>query len=160
VSDRRPTTGDNDDGWTGVGKRVEARVRSPASSPDEPSSKATSLRVGPEVAAASCYLLVPVTGLVVLGSGEENPYVRFHAIQSLLYGGATISTWFGAFCTLALFPAMTPGPGASLLLPAGFLAGICMLGYGPYAADRSLRGEHHEIPYLWRFAAERSRRHR
>jgi len=152
VSDDTPTGGEDDEGWPGP--FLDLRVRS--HDRGDPSRTATSFGVRPEVAAASCYLLVPLAGLVVLGLEEEDPYVRFHGVQSLLYGAATASTWVVTVCARALFPAAAPGSGAYVLFPAGFLAGICLLAYGPYAAERSLRGEHHRIPYLGRYAAERA----
>lgn len=153
MSDQTPRARE-DDGWSGP--TVDARLHSPGAATGEPSGEATSLGVRPEIAAASCYLLVPLAGVAVLGAGEEDPYVRFHAVQSLLYGAATASTWLVALCAGAVLPAVTPGLGPSLFSPVGFLVGICLLGYGPYGAARSLRGEHHRIPYLGRYAAERA----
>lgn len=40
----------------------------------------------PNVEAALAYLLTPITGIVVLLAEKDNKFVRFHAMQSILFG--------------------------------------------------------------------------
>ncbi len=47
----------------------------------------------PNVAAALSYLIPPITGLVFFLMEKQNKFVRFHAIQSVLFGIAAYAAW-------------------------------------------------------------------
>ena len=54
----------------------------------------TSTGLEPNLAGLLCYVLVWITGLIFLILEQENKFVRFHAIQSLVvFGGLTIVTF-------------------------------------------------------------------
>ncbi len=55
-----------------------------------PESDKTSTGLEPNTAALLCYLFTWVTGLIFLLIEKENKYVRFHAMQSILFGVAII----------------------------------------------------------------------
>lgn len=55
-----------------------------------PDSEKTSTGMEPNTAALLCYLFTWVTGLIFLLIEKENKYVRFHAMQSILFGVAVI----------------------------------------------------------------------
>lgn len=44
----------------------------------------------PNIEAALAYLIAPVTGIVVYIFEKENKFVRFHAMQSILFGVAAL----------------------------------------------------------------------
>lgn len=53
-------------------------------------------RVGPRpleqrLGAMLCYLLGPVSGIVVLSMERQSRFVRFHALQSILYGTVVLA---------------------------------------------------------------------
>ncbi|HTR44443.1 MAG TPA: hypothetical protein VMH06_01945 [Thermodesulfovibrionales bacterium] len=47
----------------------------------------------PNVAAALAYVFTIVTGPIILMIERENKYVRFHAVQAILYGVVWILLW-------------------------------------------------------------------
>jgi len=54
----------------------------------------TSIGLNENVAGLLCYLLGWVTGLIFILIEQENKFVRFHAMQSILVGGiATLLSW-------------------------------------------------------------------
>ncbi|MCA9307967.1 MAG: hypothetical protein R3B92_01430 [Patescibacteria group bacterium] len=40
----------------------------------------------PNIEAAMSYLITPITGVVVLVTEKQNKFVRFHAMQSIIFG--------------------------------------------------------------------------
>lgn len=50
----------------------------------------TSLGMAPNLAAALSYLIGLITGIVIYALEKENKFVRFHAMQSILFSGAWI----------------------------------------------------------------------
>lgn len=47
----------------------------------------------PNVAAALAYIFTVLTGPIILMIEKENKYVRFHAVQAILYGAVWILFW-------------------------------------------------------------------
>jgi uncharacterized membrane protein len=47
----------------------------------------------PNVAAALAYVFTVLTGPIILIIERENKYVRFHAVQAILYGAVWIFLW-------------------------------------------------------------------
>jgi len=47
----------------------------------------------PNLAAALSYILSIITGIIFFVIEKENKYVRFHAMQSILFGAAWIVLW-------------------------------------------------------------------
>jgi uncharacterized membrane protein len=58
------------------------------------------------VAGALCYSLGILTGVLflVLAPYNQNPRVRFHAFQSLLFSGAVIAIWVGSMMIAVMLP--------------------------------------------------------
>lgn len=56
------------------------------SNPLSPASGTTSTGLAPNVAGALAYLLGPITGILFLVLEKENRFVRFHAMQSTIFG--------------------------------------------------------------------------
>lgn len=95
------------------------------------------------VAGALCYALGWVTGIVFYLVEPQNPFVRFHALQSIIF--------FGAACVLLVVCVSIP------LL--GWLVSIFVL-YGSLAAwllamYKAYRGERFRLPIAGRIAEER-----
>ncbi|MGH3449173.1 MAG: DUF4870 domain-containing protein [Haloechinothrix sp.] len=53
----------------------------------------TSTGLEPHVAAVLCYLLGPVSGLVILVVEKRNVEVQFHAAQSAIFGVVVFTAW-------------------------------------------------------------------
>ncbi|MBI5026698.1 MAG: DUF4870 domain-containing protein [Nitrospirae bacterium] len=47
----------------------------------------------PNLAAALAYVLTVITGIIIFVIEKENKYVRFHAMQAILFGAAWIILW-------------------------------------------------------------------
>ncbi|KKU57056.1 MAG: hypothetical protein UX79_C0024G0005 [candidate division WWE3 bacterium GW2011_GWB1_47_11] len=50
--------------------------------------------LAPNVEAALAYLLTPITGVIVLLAEKDNKFVRFHAMQSILFGVVVFAASF------------------------------------------------------------------
>lgn len=53
----------------------------------------TSSGLQPSLAAALAYLLTIITGIIIFVIEKENKYVRFHAMQAILFGATWIILW-------------------------------------------------------------------
>jgi uncharacterized membrane protein len=53
-------------------------------------AQASSTGLAPNVAGALAYLFSPITGIVFYVLEKDSPSVRFHAAQSIVFGGAMI----------------------------------------------------------------------
>ncbi len=62
-----------------------------------PDSEKTSSGLEQNTAALLCYLFTWVTGLVFFLIEKENKFVRFHALQSILFAAALFVIWSGLF---------------------------------------------------------------
>ena len=71
----------------------------------------------PNVEAALSYLISPITGVVVFLLEKKNKFVRFHAMQSILFGAAF------ALVFMVLIPVVAVIPLIGVIL-AGFLAPV------------------------------------
>nr|MBA3583532.1 DUF4870 domain-containing protein [Gemmatimonadota bacterium] len=55
--------------------------------------QATSTGLDPHLAGLLCYILGIITGLIFFLIEKTNSVVRFHAAQSIVFGGAAILLW-------------------------------------------------------------------
>lgn len=60
----------------------------PQANPDPYNLGPTSIGMPPHVAAGVSYILMWLTGLIFFLSEKQNKFVRFHAMQAILLGGA------------------------------------------------------------------------
>ena len=95
----------------------------------------------PRLAAVLCYLLWIMGGILLLTIERESRFVRFHALQSILYSSAVALTLV-AFALLGLY-------WLSAALFASSVAGSLFLMY------RAARGDWFQVPGLG-WLAERS----
>ncbi len=63
----------------------------------------TNRKLEPRLAAVLCYLLGIVTGIILLRAEPENRFVRFHALQSILYC-AVVVVVLAALTLAGLYP--------------------------------------------------------
>lgn len=89
-------------------------------------------------AAALSYVLGPITGIVFLLL-EKDPYVRFHAAQSLVVLGGLMVLWIVLPFTIILLP-LTP-----LLFILIFVLWLILI-------YRSWMGDEWEVPFLGKYA--------
>jgi uncharacterized membrane protein len=89
-------------------------------------------------AAALSYVLGPVTGVVFLLL-EKDPYVRFHAMQSIMvFAGLFVLQWLFVI-TIILAPL------SGLLIIIGFVLWLLLI-------YKAWRGEEWEVPFCGKYA--------
>lgn len=112
--------------------------------PVEAGSSDKPYNMPPNVEAAVAYLLAPVTSAVVLVFEKENKFVRFHAMQALIFGLAVI-------VAQAVATALVPVLIGLLLLP---LVGIGAFVLWLLLMWKAYNNEEYEIPYLGKIARD------
>ncbi|MFZ5425044.1 MAG: DUF4870 domain-containing protein [Patescibacteria group bacterium] len=124
--------------------------------PVSPSPSATSEPVGntvqtnttglePNVLAALSYAVSPLSGFVVLHLEKENPFVRFHAMQSAIMGVVGLMGMLASGFLSVVFIGV-------LLGPAIFLA---YMYFWVVLMYKSYNNEEYEIPYIGKMARDR-----
>ena len=93
-----------------------------------------SRRLEPRLAAVMSYLLGVMTGIILLRLERENRFVRFHALQSILYTATAVVTLTAVF--LAGLHAI------SYVLLLGFVS------VWFYVMYRAARGDYYQLPIV------------
>lgn len=101
----------------------------------------------PNVVAALAYVFTVVTGSIILIIERKNRYVRFHALQAILFGVVWIALWitFGVIVN-RIWPVTSP-----MWLLDALLHFIIMLGglvTIVFLMHRSYKGEKVRLPVL------------
>lgn len=116
-------------------------AQSPASNP-APGAKPYNLE--PNMEAALAYLVPPITGFLVWYYEKENGFIRFHAMQSIVFGIATFIAYVIATATTAILIGLLLVP---LVTIASFLLWLMLLW-------KAYNNEEWEIPYLGKMARD------
>jgi uncharacterized membrane protein len=98
----------------------------------------------PNVEAALSYLIAPITGIIVFVFEKDNKFIRFHAMQSILFGIATFIAKSIAVFTIPLLI-------GELLMPVvsiGFFVLWLLLMWKAY------NNEEWELPYIGKIARD------
>jgi uncharacterized membrane protein len=105
----------------------------------------------PNVAAALAYVFTIITGPIILMIERENKFVRFHAIQAILYGVVWIFLWiiFGVTVNEIRFIPTVMWIIDALLDFILMLGGLVILLFLIY---RTYKGERIMLPILGRMA--------
>lgn len=98
----------------------------------------------PNVEAALSYFLTPITGVVVFLLEPNNKFVRFHAMQSIIFGIA----WMGAYFISGALTAILIGV---LLLPIVTLGGFVIWLMLMWKAYNNIEWE---LPYIGKIARD------
>lgn len=81
----------------------------------QPTKSEKPYNLEPNVEAALAYFMLPITGILVYMLEKENEFVRFHAMQSIIFGIVAFVAWqFAVFTTpiligIVLLPIVTLG---------------------------------------------------
>lgn len=110
----------------------------------QPKTSQKPYNLEPNVEAALAYFLTPVTGVLVFMLEPNNKFVRFHAMQSIIFGVAL----FAAYFVSGLLTAILIG---ALLLPLVSLGGFVLWLFLMYKAYNN---EEWEIPVLGKIARD------
>jgi uncharacterized membrane protein len=103
-------------------------------------SQATSTGLNANFAAALCYLLGFVTGLLLLFLEKQNSFVRFHAIQSII----TWVTFWVVYLLVGWIPVLN-----ILVVLAGFILWLTLI-------LKAYRGERFRVPLVAAVAEKNS----
>lgn len=103
--------------------------------------------LAPNLAGALSYLFSPLTGILFLVIEKQNPFVRFHAAQSIIFGIACIVAWV-ALTILGMILGMVPLIGwlISILLSLG--AGLGFFGLWLFLMFQAFQGKEWEMPVV------------
>lgn len=120
-----------------------------------------SLRTGgtglaPNVAGALSYLIGVVTGVLFLVLDKDEPFVRFHASQSIVFSLAWFGVWIVSFVLdIALGAIPVIGWLVSLLLTLA----IAVVGFvlWAYLMFRAYQGDEWELPFVGQYARKLAR---
>lgn len=94
----------------------------------------TSTGIKENVAALLCYLAGWVTGLIFILLEQENKFVRFHAMQSIIV--------FGALSVIGVFLGFVPFFGAFLSGTVGLIGFVLWI----VLMIRAYQGVHYKLP--------------
>lgn len=124
------------------------------SSPTSPPSANGGSGLAPNVAGALSYLLGAATGVLFLIVDRGQPFVRFHALQSIAITVVGIAVWI-AFSALGLLLSPAPLLGGLVGILLGVVLSLLFLFLWLYLMYRAFQGDAWEIPWL----GEQVRRH-
>ncbi len=99
---------------------------------------AANRKLEPRLAAVLCYLLGIISGMILLSVEREDRFVRFHALQSILYSAVAAVV----LVSVAL----------AELYSLGALLGLASLALWLYLMYRAARGERYQLPCLGAWA--------
>lgn len=105
-------------------------------------SKYTNLE--PNIAAALSYLISPFSGIAFLVLEKDDKFVRFHAMQSIIFGIAAYAAWAIATALVVVIVGIILVPIVSITSFTLYL----------YLMWKAYNGEEYEIPVLGKFAKE------
>jgi uncharacterized membrane protein len=99
------------------------------------------------IAAALSYLLGPITGVIFFAIEKESPFVRFHAMQSIVTGVAVFALWI-VYSIIASVLLVIPFLGwiVLLLLWAAMTLGLLVLWV--LLMIKAFQGDRFKLPYL------------
>ncbi len=106
----------------------------------------TSLGLDENIEGALCYLFGVLTGIVFFVLEKDSEFVRFHAMQSIIFG----IVFFVVSFVLAIIPIV--GWILDLLIMIGVLVLWIYLMYKAY------KGEYYKLPYIGDIAEEQAKK--
>lgn len=98
--------------------------------------------IEPNIEAALCYLITPITALFVFLNEKQNKFVRFHAVQAMLFAGVVFVSWNIATISIALIIGVILTPIVSI---GAFILWLMLMW-------KSYNNEKWELPYIGKIA--------
>lgn len=115
----------------------------------------------PPAAAALSYLAGAITGIlfVVLDPYKNDPFVRFHAMQSIFFNVAWIGIW-GVWMVLSMIlTPLTVGIFGLIALPVMLLLSVCGFGYWLFLMYQASQQKWYHVPFIGKFAEQQAHLH-
>jgi uncharacterized membrane protein len=118
--------------------------------PPPSASAASSSGMTENVAAALCYLLGLITGIIflVLAPYNQNRTVRFHAFQSIFFHVGAIIFWIVYVMLSGMLGVMTHHLSIFLTFPLSFLVGIALFATWLYLMYSAYNGKQVILPVV------------
>lgn len=110
--------------------------------PTHQSNKA--YNIDPNIEAALCYLITPITAIFVYFSEKHNKFVRFHAVQAALFAAVVFVSWNIATISIALIIGIILTPLVSI---GSFVLWLILMW-------KAYNNEKWELPYIGKIANE------
>jgi uncharacterized membrane protein len=107
--------------------------------------------LSPNVAGALAYLLGPITGIIFLVTEKNNQFVRFHAMQSIVFGVACVALWV-VLTVLTGILSVVPILGFLVSTLLALAAGLGCIVLWLVLMFRAYQGQEWELPWLGQFA--------
>lgn len=107
----------------------------------------------PNVAGALSYILGALTGILFLVIDGQRPFVRFHAMQSIVLTVAMVVLWI-VFGVLSMVLAVIPIIGWLIGILASIALSLGALILWIYLMYRAWSGDEWEVPYIGRYARQ------
>ena len=119
----------------------------------------SSMSIQPNLAALLSYLLVPITSIIFLVMEKENRLVRFHAMQSLLYGAALVIVSIALSIVLSVITSII-GQVSTVLAAVAALVSlfvwlgllVAMLGTAIWCMVKAYQGVMYKLPVVGNMA--------
>ena len=121
------------------------------STPPQP----TSTGLDQNVAGLLSYLFAPISGVIFFVLEKENRFVRFHAMQSIIFGAASFAFWM-AYTLLSMVFAFIPILGWIVTSLLGIAAGLGFFAVWVILMVKAFQGEEWELPVLGKYARQYS----
>lgn len=120
-----------------------------------PAGGAAASGLTPNVAGALSYLLGFITGIIflVLEPYKRDPFVRFHAMQSILLSAGYI-VFHIAWGMLVSAVATVGGFLVLVLVPIGFVISLCLFSFWLFLMYQAYKGNQFRIPFIGAIAAK------
>lgn len=119
-------------------------------------SGGTSSGMAPNMAAALSYVLGLITGVIFFVIEKENDFVRFHAMQSILFNVAYIVIWI----VLTVVGGILSAISSALICVTGIINLILALGalvLWVILIMKAYQGQRYHLPYIGEMAEKYSK---
>lgn len=103
--------------------------------------------LAPNLAGALAYVLSPLTGIIFLLIEKQDRFVRFHAMQSTLFGVGSIILWV-AGSILGMILSVIPFLGWIISLLLTLVLAIGLFGLWIYLMAQAFQGREWEMPII------------
>ncbi len=94
-------------------------------------------------------VLIPL--VVLLGESKNQPFQRYHAVQSLGVSGSWVIIWIGYSVLSTILTVVTFGLAGLLLLPFSFILWLAEIGQGIWYGLLAYQGKNFEVPVVTTF---------
>lgn len=138
-------------GWKSFRKQTAVQVSSASDQSEESTHDRmtrTSIGLSENVTGLLCYLLLWVSGVVMLWKERESRTVRFHAIQSTVFFGGITILWFATLRHGTDFPSTLQAAVSILALLLCSAAGLSWV----LLMTKAYRGERYKLPWIGNLA--------